>query len=87
MTSITLQETVKAKQTFEIFAEQLGVQILHYNCNNGRFADNAFKQVCKSAGQHLTFCGTNAHFQNGIAEKAICNLQKSARKQLLRAQQ
>ena len=58
---------------------------LHYHCNNGRFADNAFKQACKDARQQLTFCGANAHFQNGIAECAIRNPSESARKQLLYA--
>jgi hypothetical protein len=83
MSQITSQETVEAKQAFEIFAEQHGVQILHYHCNNGRFADNTFKQACESAWQRLTFCGVDAHFQNGIAKKAICDLCESARKQLL----
>ena len=85
MTQITSQETVEAKRAFEIFAEQHGVQILHYHCDNGRFANNAIKQACESARQRLTFCGVNAHFQNGIAKKAICDLRESARKQLLHA--
>ncbi len=33
--------------------------------------------------QKLTFCGVNAHFQNGIAEQAILDLLEGARKQLL----
>ena len=37
--------------------------------------------------QTLTFCGVNAHFQNEIAERAICDLSKSTRKQLLLAKQ
>jgi hypothetical protein len=32
-----------------------------------------------------TFCGVNAHFQNGIAERVIGDLLESARKQLLDA--
>jgi hypothetical protein len=36
--------------------------------------------------QQLTFCGINTHFQNGIAEHAICYLSKTTRKQLLHAQ-
>jgi hypothetical protein len=87
MAQITSQETVEAKQAFEIFAKQYGVRILHYHCNNGRFANNAFKQACESARQCLTFCGVNAHFKNGIAKKAICDLCESARKQLLHARQ
>jgi hypothetical protein len=37
------------------------------------------------ARQQLTFCGANAHFQNGITKQAIWDLLESVRKQLLRA--
>ncbi len=47
--------------------------------------DNAFRQACHEARQQLTFCGVNAHFQNGIAERCIRDLSESARKQLLHA--
>jgi hypothetical protein len=87
MTKLTSKETMDAKQAFEHFAEQHGIRILHYRCNNKRFADNAFKNSCSAKGQGLTFCGVNAHFQNGIAEKTIRDLRESARKQLLHARQ
>jgi hypothetical protein len=87
MTSLSSEETVAAKLAFERFADQNGVRIEHYHCNNGRFADNDFKSACEQARQRLTFCGVNAHFQNGIAEKAIRDLSESARKQLLHAHQ
>ncbi len=83
MTKLTSKETMDAKQAFEHFAEQHGVRILHYHCNNGHFADSAFKNSFSAKGQQLTFCGVNAHFQNGIAEKAIRDLRDSAWKQLL----
>jgi hypothetical protein len=63
------------------------VQIKHYHCNNGRFADTLFCAACDSQNQKLTFCGVNAHFQNGIAKRAIQDLLESTRKQLLHAQQ
>jgi hypothetical protein len=85
MTRLTSEETIEAKQAFEHFAEQHGVRILHYHCNNGQFADNAFKNSCSAKGQQLTFCGVNVQFQNGITEKAIRDLRESARKQLLHA--
>jgi hypothetical protein len=69
MTRLTSEETIEAKQAFKHFAEQHGVRILHYHCNNGRVADNAFKNSCSAKGQRLTFCGVNSHFQNGIAER------------------
>jgi hypothetical protein len=61
------------------------VKIQHYHCDNGCFFDNAFKQAFHDAQQQLTFCGVNAHFQNGIAERSIRKLSKSACKQLLHA--
>jgi hypothetical protein len=76
-------KTVAAKRAFESFAAKHGVRIHHYHCDNERFANNAFKQACHDVRQQLTFCGLNAHFQNGIAERSIWDLSKSARKQLL----
>ncbi len=35
MTRLTSEETIEAKRAFEHFAEQHGVRILHYHCNNG----------------------------------------------------
>ncbi len=88
MTSnLTSSETIDANRAFKRFAAEHGVKIAHYHCNNGRFADTAFIRSCKESQQKLTFCGVNAHFQNGIAERAIRDLSESARKQLLHAKQ
>jgi hypothetical protein len=81
----TAKETMKAKHAFEKYAAEHGISIKHYHCDNGRFADNLFKQSCESNRQRLTFCGVNAHFQNGIRERAIRDLANSACKQLLHA--
>ena len=76
-------ETVLAEQSFERFAWDHGVKILHYHADNGRFADNGFIQACKDNNQGITYCGVNAHFQNGITEKTIRDLQEQARTMLL----
>ncbi len=73
------------KQAFKKYAAEHRVRIQHYHGDTGHFANNAFKQACENSGQQLTFCGVNAHFQNGIAEQAIRDLCKSAHKQLLHA--
>jgi len=78
-------ETLGDKRAFETFAAEHGVKILNYHCDNGHFQDNAFKQACQDARQQLTFCGVNAHFQNGIAERSIYDLSESVHKQLLHA--
>jgi hypothetical protein len=42
-------------------------------------------QSVAESGQTISFCGVNAHFLNGIAEKRIHDLSKQALKQLLHA--
>ena len=80
MQDLSSDETIKAKMAFERFAAKHGVAIKHYHCDNGRFGDNTFKQSCEQERQQLTFCGVNAHFQNGIAERAIRDLSENTRK-------
>ena len=82
---ITSQETVMAKHVFERAAAQRGVTIKHYHADNGRFADNAFIQDCQVNNQILSYCGVNAHFQNGIAERRIRDLQERTRTSMLYA--
>jgi hypothetical protein len=84
---LTSDETVEAKHAFEAFSRSQGVTIKHYHADNGRFADNAFLKDINEAipSQYITYCGLNAHFQNGIAEKRIRDLQEPSRKQLLHA--
>ena len=81
--SITSMETVQAKHSFECLAEDMEICIHHYHADNGWFADKGFVQDCHSQCQGLTYCGVNAHFQNGIAEKKICDLQEQIRTMML----
>ncbi len=81
--SIDSEETAQAKSAFEAHARSMGVQILSYHADNGRFADNAFLHSVREGFQTITFCGVNAHWQNGIAERMIRTLRESARTQLL----
>ena len=73
---VTSVETIMAKQAFECSAEQCGVKITHYHADNGHFADNAFINDCQANRQSLSYCGMNAHFQNGIAQRCIRDLQE-----------
>eukprot|EP00978_Attheya_sp_CCMP212_P037948 scaffold183254_cov63-Attheya_sp.AAC.2 len=83
--TITSKDTLEAKLAFEAFSMKNGVKIQHYHADNGRFADNAFIQSVQKCSQTISYCGVNAHFQNGIAEKRIRDLQEQARKTLLHA--
>ncbi len=84
--NLTSEETVKAKTAFEAFAHSHGIRIQHYHADNGRFADNAFHKSIEEHQQTISFCGVNAHWQNGVAEKCICDLQDHATTMLLYAQ-
>ena len=76
-------EMVQAKIAFERYSEERGVHICHYHANNGRFADKGFIYNCQLNNQRLTYCGVNVHFQNGIADKRIRDLQEGTRTSLL----
>jgi hypothetical protein len=69
------EETVEAKRTFKRMANSYGVRIRHYHGDNGRFAETLFMQEIVKQGQTISFCGVNAHFQNGLAERRIRELQ------------
>ena len=83
--STNAEETIAAKEAFEAHARTMGIEVKHYHADNGIFADNKFRAACKTAGQELTFCGVNAHFQNGVAERRIRSLSEMARTMLVHA--
>ena len=74
-----------AKKAFEHFFESHGVHNQHYHCDNDHFSNNAFIADCKQNKQHITYCGENVHFQNGIAERSITDIQEQAQKHILHA--
>ena len=80
------KDTIEAKDRFEAWADTHGVAIRHYHADNGIFADNKFREAVQAKGQRLTFSGVNAHFQSGMAERRIRDLQESARTMLVHAQ-
>jgi hypothetical protein len=79
------EETIEGKERFEAWAETHGVSIQHYHADNGIFADNKFRKAVANARQTLSFCGVNAHFQNGMAERRVRELQDNARTMLIHA--
>jgi hypothetical protein len=83
--TLTSEETVEAKNAFEAHCRKHNVRVENYHADNGRFADNMFINDVKQKGQTITYCGVNAHWQNGIAERMIRTLRETARTQLLHA--
>jgi hypothetical protein len=83
--TMNTSETIEAKESFERFARAHGITVTHYHADNGRFADNKFREAVALRHQTLSFCGVNAHFQNGVAERRIRELQDMARTMLIHA--
>jgi hypothetical protein len=69
--STSSKDTLTAKKEFKALFKQIGVKILNYHADNGRFVDKKFIDDAKENGQGLTYCEVNALIQNGIAERRI----------------
>ena len=78
--------TLEAKEYFERDCMPQNLLLKHYHADNGRFAENTFKQDCESKMQHLNFCGVGAHQQNGVSERIIKDLTFYSRTLILHAQ-
>ena len=77
---------MQGKIAFEKFCDARGVTVQHYHADNGRFADKGFVNHVAKNRQSITYCGVNAHFQNGMAEKRIRDLQDQATSMLMHAE-
>ena len=83
MTKLNAETTVEAKRAFERLAQSHGVTIRHYHSDNGLFDTKLFKESVDQSNQTLSFCGPNAHHQNGKAENRIKDITTHARTALL----
>ena len=78
-------ETIRAKQNFEKKAIDHGVIIQSYLTDSGAFKANAFVDHIRNNSQRIHYCGTNAHHQNGVAERSIRTISNMARAHILHA--
>ena len=85
MTVMNAKSTTEAKEAYDRLALSHNVTNLHYHADNGLFDTAAFKASIKHANQTLSFCGVNAHHQNGKAERRIGDVTTGTRTSLLHA--
>jgi hypothetical protein len=78
-------EAIQAKQRFELFALGFNRSIKRYHADNGVFTSKLFRQSCTQQNQQITFCGVDAHHQNGIAERYVQTITERARTMLIHA--
>jgi hypothetical protein len=84
-TSTGAKEASSAKHQFELFASSFNRPIKKYHADNGIFASKLFCDSCQRNHQQLSFCGVDAHHQNGIAECYICTIMEHAQTMLINA--
>ena len=78
-------ETIDTERAYDRHAYSFGVKIKKYHADNGRFCDSVFKDKVDLHNQELRYYKVNAHHQNDIAEKRICDLSEGAQVLLLHA--
>jgi hypothetical protein len=77
--------TIHAKQVFEKLCMDNGVVVQYYFTDSCAFKDTRCVAHINETHQNLRFCGTNAHHQNGVAERAIQTISNMARAMILHA--
>ena len=82
MSDTKAENTLEAKNAYEALMFSHGHKVLAYHADNGRYAEEAFKQDAKNKAQIMSYCGVGVHSQNGIAERRIKSLCEDARTML-----
>ena len=85
MRDYSQDETLESKICFEKLAALHGNTIQSYRADNGRFAENDFRDQIAADGQLIGYCGVGAHHQNGLVERHIKTLTLGSRTLLLHA--
>jgi hypothetical protein len=81
--SLGSSDTIQSKRKFEQHCREAGVMIKRYHSDNGTFRSEAYRAELRDRHQTITFSGTGAHHQNGVAERAIRTVTYMARAMLV----
>jgi hypothetical protein len=78
-------ETIRAKQAYERKCMDNGIFVQDYLTESEALKSNDFVKHINETHQLIRFCGTNAHHQNGVAERSIQSISNMARSMILHA--
>jgi hypothetical protein len=83
---VSAVEIIRAKQAYEHNCMENGIFFVQdYLTDSEAFKSDAFVKHINETHKLLNFCGTNAHHQNGVAERAIQSIRKMERYMTLHA--
>jgi Reverse transcriptase (RNA-dependent DNA polymerase) len=85
--SLGTSDTLLSKTAYEQHCLEAGVRIKSFHTDNGTFTSRQFKDELARCGQTITFSGTGAHHQNGVAERAIRTVTSMSRAMMLHMEQ
>ena len=75
-----LIESIKSKAAYEQIAATFGIRVKNFYTDNRIFAEKRLKSDGSNNDETMSYCGVEAHFQNGIAEASIKQLTEKASK-------
>lgn len=81
--SLRSGETIQGKHKLERFMDSLGIKVTSYRGDNHPFGSAAFLKDLKLQDQTITYSGVGAHFQNGVAERALQTITYWARAMMM----
>ena len=81
---LTTHETLKAKEQYELFSRNLGINVQSFLTDNeSAFISNEFNSQLAKFEQVIRFAGTGAHHHNAIAKRNIQTIMAIARTMML----
>ena len=78
-------DTVRSKMLYEQELLQYGRKVGGYHTDNGVFTSKQFTTAIAHQQQGLRLSGVGAHWQNGVAERAIATIFERARSMMIHA--
>ena len=78
-------QTLVGKHRLERYGKKFQVKIKSFRADNGIFKAKKFMDDIDACDQDITFCGVNAHHQNGVAERHIRTIVEKGRTNFIHA--
>ena len=78
-TNLDADKTIKDKKFFKKYFQDFGYPVFYYYADNDIFVAKKWRDHCKQKKQLFSFAGIGIHYQNGVTERKIRDLQNVAR--------